>query len=95
METLKYNVVERLADLLLGEKLPIPMEPGVPKDTMVTKEMLGTFYDGFLANNWHIDPSPIRMKVIAAIERETEQWNKTQPFTPRVSIELARENGLY
>ena len=73
MNTLKYHVVERLADLMLGCKLPIPMEPGVPANKKVTKTMLGRFYDGYVAGKWDIDPSPIRNRVIETIEREIER----------------------
>jgi DNA-directed RNA polymerase subunit beta len=65
------RLTERLADLLLGEKLPLDIidsqtgRPIIPANRKITKTLLR-----MVASNWmyvEIDPSPIRNKVLEVI----------------------------
>jgi len=72
-KTEKEAVVERLADILLGEKLPLDIRDYagagiiVPARKKVNKTMLAKVYQTSKYGDPMIDPAPIRNKVLATI----------------------------
>lgn len=77
------TIVEELACLLLGVKLPLDIyneKTGIviiPAHRKINKTLLGLVADAYMVDELGIDPSPIRNRVLETLFRVEEKY-KTQ-----------------
>lgn len=75
--------VERLSNLLLGEKLPLHLSENgliiIPAGETVTKAKLLEVVQAWYNQTLEIDPSPIRNRMLETLEQVHAQYAATQP----------------
>jgi DNA-directed RNA polymerase subunit beta len=93
-ESEEHAVVERLADLLLGEKLPLDIwgkkgdEVIIPAGKKISKDLLKKVYEAAKAHELEIDPSPIRIRVFETIEKAINDFEKYGPAPKQADPEI-------
>lgn len=76
------EMVERLADILLGEMMPLSFRDGLlavyAPNTIINKTHLRAAALAFALGNFEIDPSPIRIRMIEVMQRAMDKFTRKE-----------------